>query len=282
MYHVLYNPLSNNKQGAGGIEKVKAFIKDEIKAIDVRGITDFAAFFASLAEGDSVVICGGDGTLNHFVNDVADIDIQNDVYLFASGSGNDFKTDVAPDTEGLVKINAYIKDLPVVEVNGLKRRFINGIGYGIDGYCCEVGDELAKKSDKPINYAGIAVKGLLFYYKTTHATVTVDGETREFDRVWLAPSMNGRYYGGGMNIAPAQDRLATPKTLSVVILHGTGKIKTLLRFKSIFKGEHIKYKDMVDIFTGKDITVKFDRPVALQIDGETVLGVTEYTVHANA
>ena len=32
--------------------------------------------------------------------------------------------------------------------------------------------------------------------------------------------------------------------------------------------------------TGKEITVKFDAPRALQVDGETVLGVSEYTVKA--
>lgn len=282
MYHVLYNPLSGNKKGAESVEKVKALVKGEIKAADVRDISDFTAFFAGLAEDDAVVLCGGDGTLNHFVNDIADVEIKNDVFLFACGSGNDFKTDVAPEETGLIKINAYIQNLPVVEVKGMKRRFINGIGYGIDGYCCEVGDEEAKKSDKPVNYAGIAVKGLLFHFKPANATVTVDGETQAFKHVWLAPSMNGRYYGGGMNVAPDQNRLAEPKKLSLVVWNGTGKITTLLRFKSIFSGEHIKYKKMIHIFTGKDITVKFDRPTALQIDGETVSGVTEYTVHAKA
>lgn len=282
MYHVLYNPLSGNKKGAESVEKVKALVKGEIKAADVRDISDFTAFFAGLAEDDAVVLCGGDGTLNHFVNDIADVEIKNDVFLFACGSGNDFKTDVAPEETGLIKINAYIQNLPVVEVKGMKRRFINGIGYGIDGYCCEVGDEEAKKSDKPVNYAGIAVKGLLFHFKPANATVTVDGETQAFKHVWLAPSMNGRYYGGGMNVAPDQNRLAAPKKLSLVVWNGTGKITTLLRFKSIFSGEHIKYKKMIHIFTGKDITVKFDRPTALQIDGETVSCVTEYTVHAKA
>ena len=282
MYHVLYNPLSGNKKGAESVEKVKALVKGEIKAADVRDISDFTAFFAGLAEDDTVVLCGGDGTLNHFVNDIADVEIKNDVFLFACGSGNDFKTDVAPEETGLIKINAYIQNLPVVEVKGMKRRFINGIGYGIDGYCCEVGDEEVKKSDKPVNYAGIAVKGLLFHFKPANATVTVDGETQAFKHVWLAPSMNGRYYGGGMNVAPDQNRLAAPKKLSLVVWNGTGKITTLLRFKSIFSGEHIKYKKMIHIFTGKDITVKFDRPTALQIDGETVSGVTEYTVHAKA
>lgn len=34
--------------------------------------------------------------------------------------------------------------------------------------------------------------------------------------------------------------------------------------------------------TGHEMTVKFDRPVALQIDGELVLNVTEYTVRSAA
>ena len=32
------------------------------------------------------------------------------------------------------------------------------------------------------------------------------------------------------------------------------------------------------MLVGHEITVEFDRPCALQIDGETVLGVTSYTV----
>ena len=35
-------------------------------------------------------------------------------------------------------------------------------------------------------------------------------------------------------------------------------------------------KNMVAIHTGKEITVEFDRPTPLQIDGETVLDVTKY------
>ena len=49
-------------------------------------------------------------------------------------------------------------------------------------------------------------------------------------------------------------------------------------FPKIFKGEHAKYRKMVDFFVGDEITVEFDRPNALQIDGETILGVTKYHV----
>ena len=49
-------------------------------------------------------------------------------------------------------------------------------------------------------------------------------------------------------------------------------------FPSIFKGEHLKHTKHAKVFTGKHITVEFDRPVALQIDGETILNVKSYEV----
>ena len=42
----------------------------------------------------------------------------------------------------------------------------------------------------------------------------------------------------------------------------------------------MNHKKAVEVKTGKVIQVKFDRPTALQIDGETVTGVTEYRVTA--
>ncbi len=178
------------------------------------------------------------------------------------------------------RIEKYIKDLPFVTVNGKRSRFLNGIGYGIDGYCCEVGDKQRETSDKPVNYTSIAISGLLFHYKPTNAVVTVDGERREFKKVWLAPTMHGRFYGGGMIPTPGQDRLGGDRTATVMVMYGTGKLKTLIVFPSIFKGEHVKHTDMVAVLTGHEITVEFDRPTALQIDGETVLGVTSYTVES--
>ena len=88
--------------------------------------------------------------------------------------------------------------------------------------------------------------------------------------------MKGRYYGGGMIATPAQNRNHPDHELSIMVFHGSGKLQTLMIFPSIFKGEHIKKEKHVTIHTGHDITVTFDRPTALQIDGETILGVTEY------
>lgn len=49
-------------------------------------------------------------------------------------------------------------------------------------------------------------------------------------------------------------------------------------FPSIFKGEHIKHKDVVSVYKGHNISVEFDSPHALQIDGETIKNVLSYSV----
>lgn len=202
----------------------------------------------------------------------------NKVLYFPNGTGNDFAHDLGYAKECKpFQITNHLKNLPFVTVNGKKYRFINGIGYGIDGYCCEVGDELKKFPGKKVNYTAIAIKGLLFHYKPTNAIVTVDGKTYTYKKVWLAPTMNGRFYGGGMMPTPGQSRNNGDGMLSTLIFHGSGKLKTLMVFPSLFKGEHIKHHKIAEILSGHEITVEFDRPVALQIDGETILGVSSYT-----
>lgn len=280
MYYILCNPLSANKQGAVLSQSLISKLSgEEIKFIDIRELTDYSNFWKTIdMKNDNVVLSGGDGTLNRFINANIDASLPENLYYFAAGSGNDFKHDVSPDTDDLIPLHKYIKDLPIVTVNGKSYRFINGIGYGIDGYCCEVGDKMKEKSDQPVNYTGIAIKGLLFGFKPANAKVTVDGVTTEYKRAWIAPTMKGKYYGGGMMVTPEQDRFDPEGRLSVALMYGKGKLKTLMVFPSIFQGEHVKHTEMVKIMRGHEITVEFDRPTALQIDGETVLNVSSYTV----
>ena len=276
MIYILYNPMAGNNQGYQKASELKNIYKDqETTFLDITEVQDYdSLFYEKIKEGDSVVIAGGDGTLNRFINNTESISYTCPILYYPVGSGNDFFRDV--DQEKPFPVNQYIENLPIVEVKGKKYRFINGVGYGIDGYCCEVGDSLRGKSEKPINYTAIAIKGLLFHYKPTKATITVDGVEHTYEKVWLAPTMHGRFYGGGMIPTPSQKREDNTK-LSVMVMYGKGKIKTLMVFPSIFKGEHVKHKDMVEVLSGRTIKVEFDKPTALQIDGETILGVTSYT-----
>ncbi len=278
-YTVLYNKLSGVASEA--VKTLETLIKEkgEVDIRDITAIGQYEDFFKELPDDSKLVICGGDGTLNRFVNEAGAFIGEREIYYFPAGTGNDFARDVELDfSKGPAEISKYLKSLPTVTVKGKTCKFINGVGYGIDGYCCQVGDEMKAKSDKPVNYTSIAIKGLLFHFKSKIAQITVDGKEYSFKNVWIAPTMIGRFYGGGMNAAPAQDRLCADKTVSLVVMHGRSRIGTLIIFPSIFKGEHIKHGKKVSVITGHNITVKFNEPSPLQIDGETVLDVSEYSV----
>lgn len=284
-YHVLYNPLAGNGACKETVHELDSVLSgDEIVYCDMTGIGDYAEFFKTLPEEERLLIAGGDGTLNRFINDTIGILPERDIYYFAAGSGNDFLHDITDGAEdkAVRVITQYIKNLPVVTVNGKRYKFLNGIGYGIDGYCCEVGDAMRVAGKKDINYTSIAIKGLLGGYKRVNAAVIVDGETHEYKKVWLVPTMNGRFYGGGMMATPAQDRLDPDGYVNTMVMYGQNKLKTLMVFPSIFKGKHVEHTEMVNVFKGHRVKVVFDTPTALQIDGETILGVTEYEVDASA
>ena len=254
-------------------------IYDQVELVDMTHITNYRAFLRDMHKEDILVIVGGDGTLNRFVNDTDGIEISQEILYLPAGTGNDFAKDLGKDGYGNpFEISRYLKNLPSVEVNGKRYRFVNGVGFGIDGYCCQVGDELKKIPGKKVNYTTIAIKGLLFHFDPRNAKVTVDGKMYAYQKVWIAPTMHGRFYGGGMIAAPEQDRFSG--NLSLMVFHGAGRLRTLCVFPSIFKGKHIKHTSMVAVHTGKEITVEFDRPTPLQIDGETILDVTSYTARA--
>lgn len=279
-HFILHNPLAGHGHPESELAILKGHIAGEQVIIDVTKDGGYMKELSDLRPDDVVTVSGGDGTLNRFINNVDVDNLPCDVYYYGSGSGNDFMHDITDGkfSDKPVKINKYLKGLPTVYVNGMEKRFINGIGYGIDGYCCEVGDE-KKEKGKAVNYTAIAIIGLLFNYKKRNARVTVDGKQLEFKKVTIAPTMKGRFYGGGMMPTPAQDRFSGK--VSFMCFHTSGTLKTLTIFPSLFKGEHVKHTEYTEIIECSEVTVEFDTPCALQIDGETVKNVKKYTVKTN-
>lgn len=258
------------------LESVKDYYKgNEISTTDVTVIDDIKALFMSFDDSDDVVIVGGDGTLNVLCNKLIGYEIKNRIFLFKAGTGNDFLRDVMGENSDakVIQINEYIDNLPVATVKGKQYVFINNVGYGIDGKVCTAAEDLRAKGKKDINYTTLAIKLLLTSYKSNGAKVTIDGKTETFKRVWLAPIMNGLFYGGGMMPAPKQDRKGT--LLSCCVIHSACALQILMLFPSLFKGEHIKDKKKVNVLSGKEIKVEFDAPQDVQIDGEIIRDVTE-------
>jgi len=281
MVYLLYNPLANNSKGEQDARQWAAENNVECNFTSLLEIKDMKAFFDGLNEEDAVILTGGDGTLNRFANDVYGYEFKIPVDYVKCGSGNDFYRDNEKYVKnGRIDLRPFLRNLPLITVKGIQRRFLNGIGYGLDGETCRVGDIQRATSDKPVNYTNIAIKLLLGGYKLNKATVTVDGETNKYENVWLASTMKGRFYGGGLMVAPDQDRFDEEGLVSVVALYKKSRLLTLMRFPSLNKGEHVKKTDWVTVKRGKNVTVSFEQPCALQIDGDVIEDVLTYTVEA--
>ena len=277
MKYLLYNGLASSGTCKVKAEEYLAKEGEDAKLLDLVGL-DIREWMQSVTAEDVLILCGGDGTLNRLANDLDGVELPCPLLHYKTGTGNDFlvdledvlgKTDVGP-------INEYIKNLPTVKVKDIECKFINGIGYGIDGMCCEYADKMRAAGKNKVNYTTLAIRLCLFKYKAPNATITIDGQELKYSKVWLAASMKGQYYGGGMKVAPGQRRDSGKLTLAVV--HGLGRIKLLTIFPKIFDGSYTKYTKHVTLHQGNHIKVAFDAPMALQIDGDTVLDVTEYEV----
>lgn len=279
-FTVLYNPNSGGGKGLSIAKEIEQLMgNNNYSYMDITAIDDFDSFMSALSPNMNIILTGGDGTLNSFINKIGQDEIKNNIYFYASGSGNDFARDInlKKRTRPII-INDYIKDLPVANIGGKEYKFINCVGSGMDGYCCGEVERLRALSKKRGNYLYAAIKALVYAYKPCTVDVTVDGKEFTFKNTWLVPTMNGRYFGGGFMAAPKQDRLNNEKTLSVVAMHSKNILKIIIAFLLILFGKHTIMKSMITVIEGHNISVKLDRKATLQIDGETIPEISEYTI----
>ncbi|QTQ16859.1 diacylglycerol/lipid kinase family protein [Treponema parvum] len=285
MIYVFYNPLANNKKAKKDLSLIASLLtENDVSFFDVTQEKNVKSLLVGLSPNDTAVIAGGDGTLHRFVNMIYDdfgspSSIHAKLLFFPSGSGNDFMHDIHHSKEKkLIDLKKYIENLPSVSINDKIHHFINGTGAGLDGWCCYEAEKSRQKNGKPINYTLIAAKGLLYAYKPFSATAVVDGIPHRYNDIWLISSMNGRYFGGGMKVAPEQDRLAKDKTVSFVAAHSLKRRQTFRIFPEFLSGKYVRHKNYIDVIPAKKITVTFDNPVTIQIDGESFPNVTSYSV----
>ena len=277
---VLYNPIASKGRGLEHAKRLEKAAPGQYSYEDITKIQDLYSYLQEAPEDTEIVMTGGDGTLNFAANALYGKALSRPLYYYPAGTGNDFINDLklTKDCEPF-PLNEYFEGLPLVKLEGEERRFINAFAYGLDGYCCEESDRLAALG-KEKAYTVIAAEGVLFKYRPRGATVTVDGVSRHYEKVWMAPVMFGSFFGGGVNLAPGQDRKNPEHLVTSVVIHDISRIGALLLFLKITSGKGEKYPKYLDYRVGKHVVVEYDEPTPAQIDGETRLGVKRAEVFA--
>lgn len=209
-----------------------------------------------------VWICGGDGTLNFFINHYPAIQLP--LVIFKGGTGNDFHW-LLYGTQTLeeqlqVALQATPKPIDIGKCN--ERYFINGAGIGFEG---EVARALTGKKKLPGKTSFfITILKKIFGYRCKEYTIQ-SAEYNSIGKKLLIDISNGRRAGGGFHIAP--EARADDGFFDVVIAGPLTVLQRLLYLPVIEKGKHLPLK-VITHFHTQTIHIESSSPLQYHLDGE--------------
>ena len=76
MKYVLMNQHANNCCGEQDGREWAKCLNEEVTFVNVLETKDMKGFVLGLNPEDEIIVAGGDGTLHHFANDVAEIEVK--------------------------------------------------------------------------------------------------------------------------------------------------------------------------------------------------------------
>lgn len=253
--YVLYNPLSGDGKILNDLVVFEVVLNDELIFADITEAGIGKRVLNTLQEDDYMILCGGDGTLNRFVNGAVLLDIQNEIYYYPCGNRNDFAAGFHREFgNNPFPVAEHLVQLPNVTWKGTSRHFLNGIGFAAD----------LPGSQKPARLCKAEFTGM---------TVFVDGKEYRFDKAWLGVTMYGTHWEG---MIPAPQQKRGGDQLSFVAIHGCGMAHAAMLLSALRNGIFPKHEKHLTVLSGREITVTLDKPRSLQVDGETTPDVTSY------
>ena len=196
-----------------------------------------------------LVAVGGDGTAHEVANGILLSKELNEatIGIISTGTGGDFirsagiNRDYIKACSSLTGTRRRLIDVGVVEYykdgQGHRRFFINSSGVGFDAAVAETSNRLPKFLGGTIPYI-IGLLKSLAGYKNKPVTISM-GDKIESKRILSVVVANGRYFGGGMRVAPLAD--IDDGLLDVITIGDMGKLELLKAFPTIYKGTHIHH-----------------------------------------
>lgn len=292
MLYFFVNPASRSGKGAGKWEEVEYILKKKNipyqvhfleKDISPRPVME--NIFANEDGPVSIVLIGGDGTVNQCINGIPDFN-RVELSVIPTGSGNDFcRNKAIPKTleeqinNIVTKKNTLLVDRGVITYhlenrNSLTRSFMVSTGLGYDAAICHIAERSALK--KRLNkiklgklvYLMIGIKEI-FGANLTEMDITIDGVKKHYKDVFFIATMNQPFEGGGVAMTPnASD---ADEVLDFLIFSGVSKFKALCTIPLLYIKKHAG-KPGVTLLTGKEVSVTSSGARIVHCDGESMEG----------
>jgi YegS/Rv2252/BmrU family lipid kinase len=247
----------------------------EAKFTEAPGSATRLAREALQSGADLVVAMGGDGTINEVVNGFFDGSkpvAPNAAFgVLPAGTGGDFIKTLGTSKEIRAAAEQLKKATPrPIDVGRLTfvgndgsnqvRHFINIASFGISGLVDQYVNQSSKSLGGTVSFAMATLKAGM-KYKNATVRLTLDGAPPREGKIYNVAVANGRYFGGGMKVAP--EASLDDGLFDVITMGDFGFSDLLLRGLDIYSGKHV---------TNPKVTVHRARKVeATPTDGGEVL-----------
>jgi YegS/Rv2252/BmrU family lipid kinase len=235
----------------------------------------------ALEQGAEVILSvGGDGTHSDVVNGFftqAGEPVNPDAKLavIPRGTGGDFRKSLGIGPEADDGIRAFMHGttaridagrLEYLDDRGHEKRthFINIMSMGLSGKVTRLANRGPKWMGGRAVYALATVRALCMY-KNKSLLISRNNGPIEERKLCMLTVANGRYFGGGMKIAP--DALLDDGLFDVTCVGDLGLKDFLLKSRHLYRGTHLALDEFSCSRTEK-IHVGCESETIIEVDGE--------------
>lgn len=288
-YHFIINPAAGNGRGRRSWEQ----LEPELIRAGIRytarlttgpgdGQPQTLAAVSTAAPGDVIVAVGGDGTAAEVAGGLVQSGRASDLSLglISSGTGNDLARTLGLPGDARQAFAVIVKGNTTMLDAGMAAGhcFLNVAGVGFDAAVANAANRSPKFLGGTVPYV-LGLLRTLWGYKPMPMELDLDGTVYE-GRFLLVAIANGRYFGGGMKVAPQAD--VADGAFDVVMAGNIGRLETLQLLPRIYKGTHVGHPK-VKIVRARQIGIRVKGELYCQADGELLPAVpTEFSVRSHA
>lgn len=282
---VVVNPASSNNSTRRRWPQLHKAMEEVLGKVEVAMTTrpmeaaDLARN-ALLAGHRNIVAVGGDGTLNEVLNGFFDeqgqpIAPDATLSLLPRGTGGDFRRsiDFSPKWRESLAQLATAKER-VVDVGRVRfvdhqgqtavRYFLNIASFGVSGVVDEEVSRGSKWMGGRLSFAWASFKALA-RYRDRQVEIRVDDGPSESVSVTSLAVCKGKYFGGGMMVAPSAE-LDSGK-FAFTLWSGYGLLDFIFKSSAIYSGKHVNLSG-TRTFSGLKLEASSSERVLLDVDGE--------------
>jgi YegS/Rv2252/BmrU family lipid kinase len=280
---VVVNPRSRNGATKRQFASLETRLRDSLGSLEVewtRAPRDAARIAREGVRAgiERIVVAGGDGTTSEVVSGLlgAKLGDYAEVAPLPLGTGGDLMRtlEVPRDLDRALGAIAAGRSRKVdagrvryTDRSGCERtaHFLNVTSFGASGLITELVNHATKVFGGRVSFLLGTLRGIT-RYRPEEVRIRVDGELVHDGPLVLGTAANGRFFGGGMRIAPRAE--PADGLFDVVVVPGFSKIRLLRELPRIYRGTHLEVPE-VSLYRGKRVEAEAaPGRVWVEIDGE--------------